>query len=88
MEGEFPGSPVVRTPRFHCKGAWVRSLVGELRSRMPCDPAQKKKKKKRVPIEKKRPKVGEGQPWITGTAEGTTDLSTSGQLGVQKNQRY
>ena len=27
---DFPGGPVVRTLYFHCKGAWVQSLVGEL----------------------------------------------------------
>ena len=29
---EFPGSPVVRTPELPLQGAWVQSLVGELRS--------------------------------------------------------
>ena len=29
---EFPGSPVVGTPRFHCWGPGVQSLVGELGS--------------------------------------------------------
>ena len=29
--GDFPGSPVVRTLHFHT-GAWVQSLIGELRS--------------------------------------------------------
>ena len=29
---EFPDGPVVKTPRFHCRGAWVPFLVGELRS--------------------------------------------------------
>ena len=42
---EFPGSPVVRTQRFHC---WVRvqSLVGELRSHKLCGMAKKEKKQK------------------------------------------
>ena len=33
----FPGGPVVKTLRFHCRGLefWIRSLVGELRSHMP-----------------------------------------------------
>ena len=29
---EFPGSPVVRTPRFHCLRVQIQSLVRELRS--------------------------------------------------------
>ena len=33
--GDFPGGPVVKTPRLQCRGAWARSLVGELRSHMP-----------------------------------------------------
>ena len=36
--GEFPGSPVVRTP----PGVW--SLPGELRSPKPCDTAKKRNK--------------------------------------------
>ena len=32
--GDFPGGPGVKTLSFHCKGAQVRSLVGELRSFM------------------------------------------------------
>ena len=32
----FPGSPVVKDLCFQCKGQWVLSLVGELRSHMPC----------------------------------------------------
>ena len=40
--GEFPGGPVVRTLRFHCRG-WVQSLVGELRSHKPNGVAKKKK---------------------------------------------
>ena len=34
MSGDFPGGPVVKTPNFHWRGAWVRSLIGELRSCM------------------------------------------------------
>ena len=30
-----PGGPVVETPRFHCRGFWVQSPLGELRSYMP-----------------------------------------------------
>ena len=30
--GEFCSIPVVKTPHFHCRGAWVPSLGGELRS--------------------------------------------------------
>ena len=37
---EFPGGPVVRTPRFHCRGTGS-SLVRELRSRMLCSTAEK-----------------------------------------------
>ena len=40
--GDFPGGPVVKTPRFHCRGHGVPSLVGELRSYMPRGTAKKK----------------------------------------------
>ena len=33
---DFPGGPVVKDLCFQCKGHWVLSLVGELRSHMPC----------------------------------------------------
>ena len=36
--------PVVRTLRFHCRGPRVRSLVGEVRSRMPRGAAKKNPK--------------------------------------------
>lgn len=32
---EFPGSPVVRTPRFHCQGPGIQPLVKELRTHKP-----------------------------------------------------
>ena len=40
--GDFSGGPVVKTLRFHCRGAQVRSLVGELTSHQ-----EKKKERKR-----------------------------------------
>ena len=43
--GEFPGSPVIKTPCFHCKGVQVQPLVGELRSRKLLGVMPKKKKK-------------------------------------------
>ena len=43
---DFPGGPVVKTPRFHGKGAQVRPLVGKLRSRMPRSAARKTKTNK------------------------------------------
>ena len=45
--GDFPGSPVVKIPRFHLQGAQVQSLVSELRSHIPHGRAKKKKKKKK-----------------------------------------
>ena len=42
---EFPGGPVVRTPRFHCWGPGVLSLVRELRSHKPHGSAKKTNKK-------------------------------------------
>ena len=42
--GDFPGGPVVRTLCFHCRGARVRSLVGELRSHKLGGVTKKKKK--------------------------------------------
>ena len=47
--GEFPVGPVVRTPRSHCRGLQVQSLVRELRSRKPHDVAQNKSKQKTMP---------------------------------------
>ena len=41
---EFPGSPVVSTKHFHCRGPGFKSLVRELRSHKLCGPAKKKKK--------------------------------------------
>ena len=40
---DFAGGPVVRTP-LPLQGAWVQSLVGELKSLMLCGVAKKKKK--------------------------------------------
>ena len=51
---EFPGGPVVRAPRFHCRGAWVRFLVRELGSRVLGGVAKKKK----TPKNKKQKKTG------------------------------
>ena len=35
LYGHFPGSAAVKTPHFHLRGAWVQSLVEELKSHMP-----------------------------------------------------
>ena len=40
-ERDVPGAPVVKTPDFHKQGAWVRSLVRELRSHMLHDATKK-----------------------------------------------
>ena len=45
---DFPGSPVVRTLRFDCRGGWVKSLVGKLRSCMPRGVAKEEKKKEAI----------------------------------------
>ena len=37
---DFPGGPVVKTPRF-LRGVWVQSPIGELRSHMAHGTAQK-----------------------------------------------
>ena len=34
---DFPGSPVVKILCFQCRGTWVPSMVGGLRSLIPCD---------------------------------------------------
>ena len=45
-KADFPGSHVVEAPRFHCRGAWVQSLVdGELGSRMPRGEGKKSTKR-------------------------------------------
>ena len=41
--GEFPGSPVVKTPRFHRTGSRVRSLVGETKIPHAVQQGQKEK---------------------------------------------
>ena len=38
---DFPDSPVVKTPALPLQEAWVQSLIGELRSHMPCSMAKK-----------------------------------------------
>ena len=40
-EGVFPGGPGIKNPPSR-EGAWVRSLVGELRSHMPSGTDKKK----------------------------------------------
>ena len=42
-ERDFPGSPVVKTLSFYCRGHRFWSLIGELRSCMPHGTAKKKK---------------------------------------------
>ena len=39
----IPGCPVVRALGFHCRGTWVRSLIGELRYLASCEVCQKRK---------------------------------------------
>ena len=41
---EFSGGPVVRTRHANCWGAWVQSLLGELKSHRSHSAAKKKKK--------------------------------------------
>lgn len=45
----FPDGPMVKTPRFQCTGAGSISGGGELRSRMPCGPAEKANKQNDYP---------------------------------------
>ena len=33
--GDFPGGPVDEAPCSQCRGAWVQSLIRDLRSHMP-----------------------------------------------------
>ena len=42
---DFPGGPVVGTLSFHCRGSWVQSLVGEVRS---CIRLRKEKKERKT----------------------------------------
>ena len=39
---DFPSGSVVKTPKLPMQGAQVQSLVGEVRSHMPCGVAKKK----------------------------------------------
>ena len=49
---DFPGGPVVKTPRFQCRGRGFDPWSGELRSHVPCGVAKKKKKKFNLPCKK------------------------------------
>ena len=42
--GDFPGGPVVKTLRFHCRGHRIDPGSGKFH--MPCGAAKKKKKKR------------------------------------------
>ena len=48
--GDFPGSLVIKSLHFHCRGSWVQSLVRELRSCKPGSSKNKPKKKKKTSI--------------------------------------
>ena len=50
---DFPGSPVVKTSHFHCRGVGVPSLVGEP-ARPKKNKERKKKKKKNYTLKKKK----------------------------------
>ena len=39
---DFPSGSVVKTPKLPMQGAQAQSLVGEVRSHMPCGMAKKK----------------------------------------------
>ena len=70
--GGFPGGPVVGTLCFYCR---VRSLVGELRSRMLHSAAKKKKKKLeklikiKVKISRSEEIIEEGQKLLKWKAD-------------------
>ena len=44
LRREFPGSPVVKIPRFHCRRHEFSPWLGELRSHMPRSVAPNKQK--------------------------------------------
>ena len=71
MEREFSGGLVVRTLHFHFRGT---DLIPGWGIKIPYAvlPGRKKKKKKKVPMEKKRSQIGERQAAMDyRTAEGT-----------------
>ena len=45
--GDFSGGPVVKTLHFHCRGAQVRPLVGQLRSHQEKKKKERKRRKER-----------------------------------------
>ena len=59
---DFPGSPVVKTPRCHCQGHRFLSLVRELRSHMLHGMAKNRKRKK----ERKKRKEGKEHSSVYG----------------------
>lgn len=61
---EFPGFLMVRTCMFSLLRAWVKSLVGELRSHKPWGPAKKERDEVRV-VAENRPQA---KSWFTAEA--------------------
>lgn len=64
--GGFPVSPAIKTV-LPVQGAWVRSLLRELRSHMPQDKA-KRLKKKRLFLKPLSPVLGFGSYLMIGAA--------------------
>ena len=50
--GDFPGGPVVKTLRFHCRGHRIDPGSGKFH--MPCGAAKKKRKKKDSVLQDKK----------------------------------
>ena len=57
--GEFPGGPVVKTLLLPMHGAWVQSLVRELRSYIPHGKKQTQKQKQELGRERRERKKQE-----------------------------
>ena len=49
---DFFSSPGVKILHFHCRGAWIQSLVRELRSCMPPSMARKQRKENKLLVYK------------------------------------
>ena len=66
LSGEFPGGPVVKTPRSHCRGpgstpGWGAKIPRAVR----CGQKKKKKKKEKLPEDTYSKKVNVGHLWVT-----------------------
>ena len=80
---DFPGGPVVKTLRFHCRGLeWVGSLARGRRSHMLRSTVTKKKKKRKY-----HPTVIKYHPLLQKAGKMDRSSLCSGSYGTKKEPR-